>query len=137
MDYLSCPNKYQATPRGSDCGISFGSFRYGHIPAVTVRCDRTTKTKRQTRYRCLWGTPWGTLFTANAFPLYIVFCMLLVFCGFSQNHPNFSNPDQDQKTKKYEKGLHIRKSLSMSIFGFITFDQSTSNREMKSPETAI
>ena len=59
MDCLSCPTKYQATPRGRDCGIFLGSFRCGHIPAVTVRCDRTTKTKRQTRYRCLWGTPWG------------------------------------------------------------------------------
>ena len=92
MDYLSCPNKYQATPSG-DCGFSFVSFRCGHIPAVTVRCDRTTKTKRQTRYRCLWGTPWGTLFTANAFPFYIVFCIFLVFCGFSQNHSNCSKPD--------------------------------------------
>ena len=114
MDYLSCPTKYQATPRVSDCGISFGSFRCGHIPAVTVRCDRTTKTKRQTRYRCLWGTPWGTLLTANAFPLSIVFFVFsMVFSGFSQNHSNYiidcSNPDQNQNVW-YEKGLHIRKS---------------------------
>ena len=101
MDYLSCPNKYQATPSG-DCGFSFVSFRCGHIPAVTVRCDRTTKTKRQTRYRCLWETPWGTLFTANAFPLSIIFLYFPLFSVVSakiiQTFPILT------KTKKFGTG---------------------------------
>ena len=95
---LELPNQISSSAKRWRLWYFFVSFRCGHIPAVTVRCDRTTKTKRQTRYRCLWGTPWGTLFTANAFPLYIVFCIFLVFCGLSQNHSNYPNP---AKTKRF------------------------------------
>ena len=132
-DYLSCPTKYQATPRGDDCGISFGSFRCGHIPAVTVRCDRTTKTKRQTRYRCLWGTPWGTLFTANAFPLSIVFC---IFHGFQWFQPESfklfqSWPLPKSLVRKRPPHKKILVHAHFWFYNFLPIDIKQSNKKLQ------
>ena len=110
------PNQISSNAKSKRLWYFFWKFSMWTHPSCDcqVRPYDQDKEADEVSNRCLWGTPWGTLFTANAFPLSIVFFVFsMVFSGFSQNHSNYiidcSNPDQNQNVW-YEKGLHIRKS---------------------------
>ena len=134
---VGLPNQLSSSTKRWRLWYFFWKFSMWTHPSCDCQVRPYDQDKEADEVSMPLGDPLGDTIYSKCFPpLYYFFVFSIVFSGFSQNHSNCSNPDQDQKVW-YGKGLHTRKSLSMFIFGFITFYQSTSSRAIKSYKTAI
>ena len=140
MDYLSCPTKY--IKQHQEVAIVVFLLEVFDVDTSQLWLSGATVRPRQRGRRGIESMPLGdplgdTIYSKCSRPPLLFFVFSMDFSGFSQNHQTLPILTKTKKFGTRKASLFIRKSLSMFIFGFITFYQSTSNRAIKSYKTAI